>query len=103
MAGKVIDISELPVEVEAYEDENGYAIVITSEDARIGDARGKLVKNFLVRIARGDVPKVDGIHSVRVDDDQVRNVPVADARMDETGRLFVKSAADGVHRPAVTE
>lgn len=103
MAGNLIDISDLPVEVKAYEDENGFALVISSKDARIGDSDGKLVKNFLVRIVRGDVPKVDGVHSVKVDGNQVRSVSVAGARLDETGKLFVESAADGVQRPVAEQ
>lgn len=95
-----IPIEQLPVEIKAYEDENGFAIVITSDEARIGNAQGKLVKTLLVRILGDDIPKLKGVHSVTVDDARTRHVPVADARIDEAGRLFVTSAADGVQRPA---
>lgn len=95
-----ITLDQLPVEIKAYADENGYALVITSEDARIGNAQGKLVKTLLVRILGGDVPKVTGVHAVTVDDKQTRHVEVADAKIDEAGRLFVTSATDGVQRPA---
>lgn len=97
-----IPIDELPVEIKAYKDEHGYAIVIRSEDKRIGNAKGKLVDTLLVRMLGGVVPKVDGVHSVVVADKQVRSVPVADARIDEVGRLFVTNAVDGVQMPAAT-
>ena len=95
-----IPIEQLPVEIKAYKDENGFAIIITSDEARIGNAQGKLVKTLLVRVLGDDIPKVNGVHSVTVADALTRHVPVADARIDEAGRLFVTSAADGVQRPA---
>lgn len=98
----LIPIDQLPVEVKAYKDENGYALVLRSKDKRIGDSKGRLVDNFLVRIVGGDVPKVDGVHAVVVSDDQTRHVPVANATLDEQGRLFVTNAMDGVQRPAAT-
>ena len=99
-----IPIEELPVEVHAYKDENGYALVLRSKDKRIGNSEGRLVDNFLVRILGGDVvPKVEGVHSVKVSDSHTRSVEVADAKIDEVGRLFVTSAADGVQRPAVQD
>ena len=98
-----IPISELPVTVKAYKDENGYAIVIRSEDKRIGNSEGRLVDDFLVRILGGDVPKLDGLHAVAVSDTQTRLVEVADAKLDENGRLFVTNAADGVQMPAAKQ
>lgn len=97
-----IPISELPVTVKAYKDENGYAIVLRSEDKRIGDSNGHLVDNFLVRILGGVVPKVDGVHAVAVSDKQTRHVEVADAHIDERGALFV-TAADGTKFPAAKQ
>lgn len=96
-----IPIEDLPVTVTAYEDENGFALVLTSEDARIGDSNGHLVKNFLVRIVRGTVPKVAGAHPVAINDKLTRTVEVADARIDENGRMFVTDAASGIKHPAV--
>ena len=98
-----ITLEELPVEIKAYQDENGYAIVIKSKDARIGNAQGRLVDTLLVRVLGGVVPKVNGVHAVTVADTQTRSVEVADAMIDETGRLFVTSAADGVQRPAASQ
>ena len=95
-----IPISELPIEVTAYEDENGFALVLTSEDARIGDSEGRLVKNFLVRIVRGNVPKIAGAHTVAINENLKRTVEVADARVDENGKLFVVDAASGAKHPA---
>ena len=101
VADNEVALEQLPVEIRAYEDENGYAIYITSEEARIGNAQGKLVKEVMVRVLGGDiVPKVDGVHAVAVSDAHTRSVQVADARIDEAGRLFVTDAADGVQRPA---
>lgn len=100
IASHEIAIDDLPVSVRAYEDKNGYAIVITSEDARIGDANGKLVRNFLVRIARGDVPTGGHAHPVQVNEHQTRTVGVADPRLDENGKLFVTNVATGERMPA---
>ena len=97
-----IPIEQLPVDVRAYKDENGYALVLRSEDKRIGNSKGRLVDNFLVRIVGGDVPKVDGVHSVAVSDVHTRRVHVADAKIDEKGRLFVTNAMDGVQMPVAT-
>lgn len=94
-----VPIDSLPVQVKAYKDENGYALVLRSEDARIGNSQGRLVKDFLVRILDGEVPKVDGVHAVPVSGTQVRHITVADARIDERGNLFVTNAADGVQIP----
>ena len=96
-----IPLDQLPVEVKAYKDENGFALVLKSKDKRIGSSNGTLVDNFLVRILDGEVPKVSGVHSVAVAENQARHVEVAESRIDEKGRLFIKSATDGVKRPAV--
>ena len=95
-----IPIEDLPVTLEAFEDKNGFALVISSKDERIGDSNGRLVNNFLVRIARGDIPKVGTVHSVKISDKgHERSVEVADINMDESGKLFVKSNIDGIQRP----
>lgn len=95
-----IPLDQLPVEIKAYKDENGFALVIKSKDKRIGNSEGKLVDNFLVRILDGDVPQVYGVHSVAVSDMHTRHVEVAGSNIDERGRLFITSATDGVQRPA---
>jgi hypothetical protein len=100
IGGNEIPIEELPVRVTAYRDENGYAIVLRSDDKRISNSEGRLVDNFLVRIVAGDVPKVSRAHPVEVSDGQTRHVEVGDAHVDEKGRLFVTNAADGTKMPA---
>jgi hypothetical protein len=90
-----IPISDLPLKVTAYEDEKGFALVLTSEDARIGDSTGRLVKNFLVRIVRGPVPKVTGTHAVAINKNLTRTVEVADAGIDEAGNMFITDATTG--------
>lgn len=103
LAENEIQISELPVTVKAYKDANGYALVLRSEDKRIGDSEGRLVDNFLVRILGGEVPKVGhGVHAVVVSDRQTRHVAVADARIDEVGKLFVTSQ-EGEKYPAAQQ
>lgn len=94
-----ININDLPITVDAFEDENGYALVLTSKDARIGNSAGVLVKNFLVRIARGDVPQPNKTHPVQIGDGVKQTVEVDTVRIDETGKMFVTSAADKVQRP----
>ena len=98
-----ITIDELPVVVKAYHDENGYAIVLTSEEKRISNSEGKLVDNFLVRIVGGEVPRSGHAHQVAVSDTQTRHIEVADARVDERGHLFVTNAADGVKMPSAQQ
>lgn len=90
-----IPIEQLPVTIEAFEDDNGFAVVITSEDRRISDSKGNLVNNFLVRIARGDVPKTLKAHPVAINEKQSKHVTVAETHMDEAGRLFVTDNATG--------
>ena len=89
-----VPLDQLPVEIKAYRDENGYAIVIKSKEKRIGSSDGTLVDNFLVRILDGVVPQTYGVHTV------ARHVEVAGSKIDERGRLFITSATDGVQRPA---
>lgn len=99
-----ISLDQLPVELKAYHDEYGYALVIKSKDKRIGNAEGKLVDTLLVRILGGDeVPKVSGVHAVAVSDVHTQHVEVASSRLDEAGRLFITSATDGVQRPAADQ
>lgn len=98
-----IPLDQLPVEIKAYKDENGFALVIKSKDKRIGNSEGKLVDNFLVRILDGEVPQVYGVHSVAVSDMHTRHVEVSGSNIDERGRLFITSATDGVQRPAAKE
>lgn len=98
-----IPLDQLPVELKAYKDENGYALVLKSKDRRIGDAKGRLVDTLLVRILDMAVPKVDGVHAVGITDTYSQLVEVADARIDERGRLFVTSATDGVQRPSAMQ
>lgn len=95
-----IPLDQLPVELKAYKDENGFALVLKSKDRRIGNAEGHLVDKLLVRILDGAVPKVDGVHAVEISDIHSRHVEVADAKIDERGRLFVTSATDGIQRPS---
>ncbi|MBR2682033.1 MAG: hypothetical protein IKE22_02050 [Atopobiaceae bacterium] len=96
-----IPLDQLPVEVKAYQDENGYALVLKSKDKRIGNSEGNLVDTFLVRILGGEVPQA--VHAVAVSDVHTQHVSVADSKIDERGRLFITSAADGVQRPAAKQ
>ncbi len=98
-----IPLDQLPVELKAYKDENGYALVLKSDEKRIGNSEGRLVDVFLVRILGGPVPKVDGVHAVGIAENQTQLVEVADAKLDEKGRLFVTSATDGIQRPSATQ
>lgn len=98
-----VPLDELPVEIKAYRDENGYALILKSKDKRIGSSDGSLVDTFLVRILAGDVPKVYGVHTVKVADGQIRHVEVADSKIDERGHLFITSATDGVKRRAAKQ
>lgn len=98
-----IPLDQLPVEIKAYKDENGFALVLKSDDKRIGNAEGNLVDTFLVRILEGEVPQTYGVHAVAVSDVHTQHVSVADSKIDEKGRLFITSAADGVQRPAAKQ
>ena len=98
-----IPLDQLPVEIKAYKDENGYALVLRSKDKRIGNASGNLVDTFLVRILEGEVPKTYGVHAIAVSDVHTQHVEVADAKIDENGRLFITSATVGVQRPAAKQ
>lgn len=95
-----IPLDQLPVEIKAYKDEYGFALVLRSKDKRIGSSTGRLVDNYLVRILDGEVPQTYGVHAVAVADGQTRHVEVAESKIDERGRLFITSATDGVQRPA---
>ncbi len=101
--GNEVPLDQLPVEVKAYRDENGFAILIKSKEKRIGNAEGKLVDTFLVRILGGEVPKAHGAHAVAVSEEQAKHVEVADSKIDERGRLFITSATDGIQRPAAKQ
>ncbi|MBR3234507.1 MAG: hypothetical protein IKG11_02720 [Atopobiaceae bacterium] len=101
--GTEISLDELPIEIKAYRDKNGFAVVFKSDEQRIGDSDGHLVDNFLVRILDGPVPKKDKAHAVALSDQHSRHVEVAEAKIDERGRLFVTSATDGIQRPAATQ
>lgn len=98
-----IPIEDLPIQVKAYRDDNGYALVLRSKDKRISNSKGKLVDNFLVRILSGEVPRIAHAHPVAVDGQQVRHVEVGDASVDELGNLFVTNAASGVKMPAAKQ
>lgn len=98
-----VPLDELPVEIKAYRDENGYALILKSKDKRIGSSDGSLVDTFLVRILAGDVPKVYGTHAVKVSDGLTQHVEVAESRIDERGHLFITSATDGVKRRAAKQ
>lgn len=98
-----IALEELPVRISAYEDKNGYAIIIKADDERIGNGQGKLVDTLLVRIARGDVPKVNNTHAAKVNDVLNRTVEVAEANIDEAGRIFVTDKASGQRMPAADQ
>lgn len=94
-----VTLDELPVSITARQDENGYVLVITSDEKRIGGSNGRLVDSCRIRILDGDVPRVSGVHAIAITGSKARHVGVADARIDEMGSLFVTSAADGVkHR-----
>ena len=98
-----VPLDELPVEIKAYKDDNGFALVLRSKDKRIGNAAGNLVDTILVRILDGEVPKTYGVHSIAVSDRHTQHVEVADSKIDEQGRLFITSATDGVQRPAAKQ
>lgn len=98
-----IALEDLPVEISAYEDDNGYAIIITSGDKRIGNGKGELVDTLLVRVIRGDVPRVNGTCTVQVNDMQTQTVKVAATETDEIGRLFVTNEATGQKMPVARQ
>lgn len=98
-----VPLDELPVEIKAYKDENGYALVLKSKENRIGNGEGKLVDTLLVRILGGVIPKAHGAHAVAVSEEQAKHVEVAESKIDERGRLFITSATDGIQRPAAKQ
>lgn len=98
-----IALENLPVKIFAYEDDNGYAIIITSDDKRIGNGQGELVDTLLVRVMRGDVPRVNGTCTVQVNDMQTQTIKVAATETDETGRLFVTDGATGQKMPVAKQ
>lgn len=98
-----ISLDQLPVEVKAYKDKNGFALVLRSKDKRISNAEGKLVDTLLVRILEGEVPQTYGVHAIAVSDSHTQHVEVAESKVDEMGRLFITSATDGVQRPAAKQ
>lgn len=100
MDKKKIDISELPVHISAFEDDNGYALEIKADDARIGRADNHLASELIIRIVRGATPVTTHAHPVAITKEQTRFVEVADARIDEGGHLFVTDAASGISHPA---
>lgn len=98
-----VPLDELPVEIKAYKDENGYALVLKSKENRIGNAEGTLVDTLMVRILGGEIPKVHSAHAVAVSEEQAKHVEVAESKIDERGRLFITSATDGIKRPAAKQ
>lgn len=100
MTKRPVDISELPVRISAFEDDNGYALEIKADDARIGRADNHLTSEIVVRIVRGATPVATHAHPVAIAKGQTRFVEVADASIDQGGHLFVTDAASGVRHPA---
>lgn len=100
---KAIPLENLPVTISAFEDEHGFAIVIKSEDNRIGSADGTLTNTVTIRVAQGDIPKVATAHPVQIADAITRHVEVKSTHMDETGRVFVTDAASGEKHPVALD